>query len=193
MIRQLKKFNVSRFRGMGFAFAAYQPVRGCRRDDTIAPLSVIRFPQRPDANVISAAIPLYYIAQNKGGFWLAREAEGRNGGLFLFKSLALRFAKRKSRPSGCATMVLDEPRELDVPNEGSRVIAAFAAAIDIVECRAPALVSGVRISAAAVRNLAARISRALASERTNRAAIERELFHGQYTLASKNDDDLPIL
>jgi hypothetical protein len=49
------------------------------------------------------------------------------------------------------------------------------------------------MSAAAARNLAVRISRALAAERRNRAAIERKLFRGQYTLASKNDDDLPIL
>jgi hypothetical protein len=32
----------------------------------------------------------------------------------------------------------------------------------------------------------------LASERKHRAAIEKELFRDQYTLASKNDDDLPI-
>jgi hypothetical protein len=38
----------------------------------------------------------------------------------------------------------------------------------------------------------ARISRALADERRNRAAIERELFHGEYRLSSKGDDDLPI-
>jgi hypothetical protein len=37
------------------------------------------------------------------------------------------------------------------------------------------------------------ISRAVAGERRNRAAIERELFHGQYRLLSKNDDDLPIV
>jgi hypothetical protein len=72
MIRQLKQFNVSRLRGVGFVFAAYQPGREPRRDDTIAPCGVIRFPQRPEATVISAAIPLYFIAQNKNGFWLAQ-------------------------------------------------------------------------------------------------------------------------
>jgi hypothetical protein len=40
--------------------------------------------------------------------------------------------------------------------------------------------------------LVARISRALADERRNRTAIERELFHGEYRLSSKSDDDLPI-
>jgi len=42
------------------------------------------------------------------------------------------------------------------------------------------------------RKLIARMSRALAEERRNRLAIERELFHGQYWLSSKSDDDLPV-
>jgi hypothetical protein len=41
--------------------------------------------------------------------------------------------------------------------------------------------------------LVADVRRALASERRNRKAIERELFGGRYALLSKNDDDLPIL
>jgi hypothetical protein len=195
MIRQLKQFNMSHLRvadGMGFAFATFEPRRDSRRDNFIAPDSAIRFPRRPDATVISDAIPLYYIAQNKNGFWLAREAEGRNGGVFLFKSLALRFARRKSAPSGCATMVLSEQLELDVPNQGSRTVAAFAAAIAAVKRRAPALVAVIRMAVVAGRKLVAQISRALAGERKHRAAIEQELFRGQYTLSSKNDDDLPI-
>jgi hypothetical protein len=42
------------------------------------------------------------------------------------------------------------------------------------------------------RKFVARISCALADERRNRTAIERELFHGEYRLSSKSDDDLPI-
>lgn len=42
------------------------------------------------------------------------------------------------------------------------------------------------------RKLVADVSRAFASERRNRQAIEQELFRGRYTLSSKNDDDLPI-
>jgi hypothetical protein len=45
---------------------------------------------------------------------------------------------------------------------------------------------------AAWSDFAARMSRAVAGERRNRAAIERELFHGEYKLSSKCDDDLPI-
>jgi hypothetical protein len=42
------------------------------------------------------------------------------------------------------------------------------------------------------RKLITQISDAFASQRRHREAIEKELFRGQYTLSSKNDDDLPI-
>jgi hypothetical protein len=42
------------------------------------------------------------------------------------------------------------------------------------------------------RKLAAQMSRAVAGQRRNRAALERDLFAGQYFLSSKNDDDLPV-
>jgi hypothetical protein len=42
-----------------------------------------KFPPRPDASDLNAAIPLFYIGQNRKGAWVVREAEGRSGGLFL--------------------------------------------------------------------------------------------------------------
>lgn len=42
------------------------------------------------------------------------------------------------------------------------------------------------------RKLVTEVSCAIAGERRNRAVIEKELFRGQYTLTSKNDDDLPV-
>jgi hypothetical protein len=44
-----------------------------------------------------------------------------------------------------------------------------------------------------VRALVAGVSRALAEHRIHRAAIETELYGGRYKLATKNDDDLPIV
>ena len=38
-----------------------------------------------------------------------------------------------------------------------------------------------------------RTSRALAEERQNRMAIEREIFGGRAKLSTKNDDDLPSI
>lgn len=151
-----------------------------------------KFPRRPDASIVSATIPLFYIAQNRNGLWLARDPEGGNGGLFLFRRSAVRFAKKHSKPLGCATMFLSDPFELDVPNQGSRFIACLAAATDFAARRAPPLVSFVRMAAAEWRQLIAEIAGALASKRKHRAAIEQELFGGQYALSSKNDDDLPI-
>jgi len=84
------------------------------------------FPGRPDPRILSDAIPLYFIARNKNGFWVVREAAGRSCGVFLFKRSALRFARKSSAPAGCATMVLTERLELDADSKGN----ALAVRID---------------------------------------------------------------
>jgi len=81
--------------------------------------TVANFPRRPDAGVLSKSIPLFFIGRNRNGLWIAREAEGRTGGVFLLKQSALHFAQRKSAPVGCATMFLAEPIELDTENLGN--------------------------------------------------------------------------
>jgi hypothetical protein len=195
MIRQLRQFNVARSYladGMAFAVSGYEPRPKSYGSDRPASASAHNFPQRPDATMISEAIPLFYIAQNSAGFWLAREANGRIGGLFLLKRSALRFASSKSQPAGCATMFLAGRIELDVENQGNRVAGLIAGAGKAAARRAPLLGSFVGSAVAEWRKLIAEISRAFASKRKHRTAIEQELFRGQYTLASKNDDDLPI-
>jgi len=89
------------------------------------------FPPRPDGRSLSATIPLFFIGRNGRGVWLAREAEGRVGGLFLFKRSALRFAAKNDDAGGCATMSLGQRLELDVENRGS----PFAAALDFAMCK----------------------------------------------------------
>jgi hypothetical protein len=64
--------------------------------------------------------------------------------------------------------------------------------IDVVTQRAPTFAAFVGMVVTEWRKLVEQVSNAFASERKHRAAIEQELFHGQYWLASKNDDDLPI-
>jgi hypothetical protein len=76
---------------------------------------------------LSESIPLFFIARNKVGLWVAREAEGRVGGVFLLKRSALRFAQARSAPRGCATMLLQEPFELDIENHGSAVASRLDA------------------------------------------------------------------
>ena len=196
MIRQLEHLNVLRARPAGdlcLALASHEQRSNFGRATFLASEKLIQFPHRPDASVISEAIPLFYVGRTQKGFWVARELEGRSGGLFLFQRSALRFVKSKSQRAGCATMFLAEPLELDIENQGSRLVAQLATALDIIARRAPGLTTFVGMVVAEWRKLVTQVSRAVAGERRNREAIEKELFRGQYTLSSKNDDDLPIV
>jgi hypothetical protein len=66
----------------------------------VAPTAATRLPQRPDASVLSETIPLFFIGQNKGGFWVARNAGGGVGGIFLLKQSGLQFANTNAQPWG---------------------------------------------------------------------------------------------
>ena len=196
MTRQLERLNVLRARLEGdvcLALASHEQRSNFGRATFPASEKLIQFPHRPDASFISETIPLFYVGQTQRGFWVARESEGRSGGLFLFQRSALRFVKSKSQPAGCATMFLAEPLELDIENQGSRLVAQLATALEIIARRAPGLATFVGMVVAEWRKLVTQVSRAVAGERRNREAIEKELFRGQYTLSSKNDDDLPIV
>ncbi len=195
MIRQLKQSRVLRELWPGEMRLAYVgrdqgAAAPCGLQATSA--TVAQLPRRPDASALSETIPLFYIGRNKSGLWVVREAAGGSGGLFLFKQSAARFARRQSEPAGCAMMFLAEPFELDVENQGSRFAGLFAAAYEIVARHSPLLVRGIGSVVAEWRKLIAEILDAFSSQRRHREAIEQELFHGRYTLSSKNDDDLPI-
>ena len=151
-----------------------------------------KLPKRPDLTVLSETIPLFFIARNSRGFWVARDAEGGCGGAFILRRSAVRFARNKTAPAGCAMMFLNETLELDIDNQGSRFVEPLDKAIGIVWRRVPILAAFVAMAIGEWRQLVAQVSRAFADERRNRSAIERELLHGQYTLTSKNDDDLVV-
>jgi len=151
------------------------------------------FPQRPELDMLNETIPLFHICQNRHGFWVARDAERRAGGLFLRKRSALSFVQRQSAPTGYAIMLLDEPVELDIENQGNRFVALLGATIDLVQRRAPLAAEFTGMVIAEWRKLIAQMSAAFAGAREHRAAAERELFHGQHWLSSKSDDDLPIV
>jgi hypothetical protein len=91
-----------------------------------------KFPRRPGSGVVSGSIPLFFIARNRAGLWVAREADGRAGGIFLFKRSAVRFAERSSGPRGCATMFLAKHFELDVENRGNQLIGWIGAVLNVV-------------------------------------------------------------
>ena len=147
-------------------------------------LNTAHLPPRPGVTVLSDSIPLFYIGRNHEGFWVVREAEGRIGGLFLLRCSALRFARQKSLPAGCATMFV-EHLELDLPNQGSRVAEPIASAMRVTKQRVPLLANLVATAAAEWRKLVSQILRPIAVQRQNHVAIEKEQLHGEYTLISK--------
>jgi hypothetical protein len=83
---------------------------------------------RPGAEVLSESIPVFFIGRNRDGFWVARDAEGKFGGLFWRKEGALRFARRHVGPVGCATVFPQDRFELDVENSGNPFVTQTAAA-----------------------------------------------------------------
>jgi hypothetical protein len=100
-----------------------EPSRHCPQGNAV------RTFRRPDASVLSKSIPLFFIGRNKNGLWIAREAEGRAGGIFLLKQSALHFAQKNSAPIGCATMFIGEPIELDTDNLGNPLTRWLDAAL----------------------------------------------------------------
>jgi hypothetical protein len=76
-----------------------------------------------DGDIVNEAIPAFFIGRNMEGFWVARDARGRIGGIFLLENSALSFARRNSRPAGCATIFPSERFELDLENNGNPLAA----------------------------------------------------------------------
>lgn len=70
-------------------------------------------------DIISAAIPAFFIGRNDAGLWVAREATARTGGIFLLKRSALTFARAKSGSAQCAFVFPSGRFELDLENEGN--------------------------------------------------------------------------
>jgi hypothetical protein len=195
MNRPFPHFDIARLpnpTGMIPAIAGSARRLDLKREARSAPNRVIDFPKRPDLSVLNETIPLFYIGQNKKGLWVVREAEGRSGGLFLLRRTAVRFAREQGEAAGCGLMFLNKPLELDIENRGSDIVEPLAAAMDAAKRRTPRLAGLFGMAVTQWRKLVARMSRALAEEQRNRLAIERELFHGQYWLSSKSDDDLPV-
>lgn len=79
-----------------------------------------------DPDIVSASIPAFFVGRNRAGLWVAREARGRVGGIFLFKSSAMDFAREESEPSRCALIFPTETFELDIENRGNFLIAQLA-------------------------------------------------------------------
>jgi hypothetical protein len=82
-----------------------------------------------DPGIVSETIPAFFIGRNKQGLWVAREARGRTGGIFLFRNSALSFAKANTRPTGCATIFPSGTFELDLENKGNPFVGHLGSLI----------------------------------------------------------------
>jgi hypothetical protein len=96
------------------------------------PATAIATFQPLDPAILNEAIPAFFIGRNKEGFWVARDASGRIGGIFLLENSALSFAKRSSRPAGCATIFSSERIELDLENKGNPLVAHLGSLLRLV-------------------------------------------------------------
>jgi hypothetical protein len=83
---------------------------------------------RPGPDVLSRSIPVVFIGRNRAGLWVARDADGKFGGLFWRKGSALHFAKTNAGPAGYAALFPRARFELDLPNHGNPLVAGLAAA-----------------------------------------------------------------
>jgi hypothetical protein len=80
-----------------------------------------------DPGIVSDTIPAFFIGRNMEGFWVARDANGQIGGIFLLEASALSFARNNSRSSGCATIFPSARFELDLENSGNPLVAQLGA------------------------------------------------------------------
>ena len=71
---------------------------------------------------------MVFIGRNRDGFWVARDADGKFGGLFWRKGSAQHFAKTNAGPAGCAALFPQDRFELDLENHGNPLLAGLAAA-----------------------------------------------------------------
>ncbi len=83
---------------------------------------------RPGPDVLSRSIPVVFIGRNRAGLWVARDADGKFGGLFWRKGSALHFAKTNAGPAGCAALFPRARFELDLENHGNPLVAGLGAA-----------------------------------------------------------------
>lgn len=79
-----------------------------------------------DPDIVSEAIPAFFIGRNADGFWVVRERNGLIGGIFFLKTSALSFARMQAGEAGCATIFPAERFELDITNNGNRLAGHIA-------------------------------------------------------------------
>ena len=99
---------------------------------------------RPGPEDLSEAIPVFFIGRNQDGFWVARDADGKSGGLFWRKEAAIRFAKNSTWPAVCATIFPIQRIELDLDNKGNPLLVPIATIRRLLTRRVQRLIAAAR-------------------------------------------------
>ena len=133
-----------------------------RRDDLL---------KRPDSSVLNEAIPVFFIGRNPDGLWIARNADGSSGGLFLFKRSALRFARNTPLLFPPATMMVSKRFELDIANQGNRYAGELVALKRKLAHARRKLVAIKALLAMILFAPSRALSRTMAERRIHRAAL----------------------
>ena len=79
-----------------------------------------------DPSVVNGKIPASLIDRNMEGVWVARDAKGQIGGIYLLENSAVLFAGRNSARRGCATPFLTERFELNFENRSNSLARSLA-------------------------------------------------------------------
>jgi hypothetical protein len=109
--------------------------RDCARAErlpTDEPAKITAQFQPLDPGIVSETIPAFFIGRNKEGLWVAREVSGQIGGIFLLEN-SVSFARRNSRPAGCAAVFPSERFELDLENKGNPLALQLASLIRLAK------------------------------------------------------------
>ena len=102
---------------------------------------------RPGPEVLNETIPVFFIGRNRDGCWVARDGNGRFGGLFWRKQAALRFAQRSAWPARCATVFPQARFELDIENAGNPLVGCIGAARRLLARRLQRFIVAIRNTA----------------------------------------------
>jgi hypothetical protein len=142
-----EKFDVFVSYQLQQASAEAEPARILANDE----LARGATPFKPlDAGVVSDAFPAFFIGRNGEGFWVARDAKGRIGGLFLRKVSAISFARTQSRPAVCATIFPTGRFELDLEDNGNPLIPCLRPLVRLAQHLQQLAIVGVGQIAAAI-------------------------------------------
>jgi len=85
-----------------------------------------------DPSVVNATIPAFLIGRNMEGFWVAQDAKGQIGGIFLLENSAVSFAKGNSSRPGCPYVFPSEKFELDLEIRGNPLARPLASWIRLM-------------------------------------------------------------